>query len=203
MAHLGAATDGGGPRPRMNDLPDEIVHITQGFVPLSLLFTRLAQATHNELQDRVAELSKMPLPPANGKAIAQNSSSTEDTSSENLRKKAALLNFAQDTHAKWVKALVIAEWSRTASKVSKLIDLKFFIDQNRMMYDAALDNLVNFKRDLGFARMPSPDLKTALQVLATGEAPWMPDVRFALLFFLPLERAADLHLSCTTSNQPL
>ncbi|KAH6895200.1 mediator complex subunit MED14-domain-containing protein [Thelonectria olida] len=165
--------------PRMNDLPDEIVHITQGFVPLSLLLTRLAQTTHNALQDKIAELAKIPLP-----ASATNGNSTlpsnipDDTSNENLRKKATLLNFAQDMHTKWVKALVITEWSRKSEMVSKLIDLKFHIDQQRMLFDAALDNTMNVKRDLTFARMPSPDLKTALQVLSTGKAAWMPDLQY-------------------------
>lgn len=161
--------------PRMNDLPDEIVHITEGFVPLSLLLTRLAQTTHNQLQDKIAELAKMPLPAA---AVNGNSAHavTDDTSNENMRKKATLLNFAQEMHGRWVKALVIAEWSRKAEMVSKLIDLKWHIDQQRILYDSMLDQIVHVKRDLTFARMPSPDLKTALQVLSTGSAPWMPDV---------------------------
>lgn len=161
---------------RMNDLPDEIVHITQGFVPISLLLTRLAQRTHNALQDKVAELAKMPVPggAVNGNAN-HSASGPDDTSAENLRKKASLLHFAQDMHAKWVKALVITEWSRKSEMVSKLIDLKFHIDQQRILYDAAVDSMVNVKRDLTFARMPSPDLKTALQILSTGNAPWIPD----------------------------
>jgi hypothetical protein len=174
---------GGDRSSRMNDLPDEIVHITQGFVPLSLFLTRLAQTTHNSLQDKVAELAKMPIPTG---AVNGHSSSTataaDDYSNENLRKKSALLNFAQDMHAKWVKALVITEWSRKSEMVSKLIDLKFHIDQQRILYDAALDNIVNVKRDLTFARMPSPDLKTALQVLSTGSAPWLPDVSCCFLW---------------------
>ncbi|KID81847.1 Mediator of RNA polymerase II transcription subunit 14 [Metarhizium guizhouense ARSEF 977] len=164
---------------RMNDLPDEIVHITQGFVPLSLLLTRLAQTSHNALQDKVAEMAKMPLPAAaaNGSS-SYSSSGPDDSSADNLRKKGALTNFAQEWHGKWLKALVIAEWSRKAHLVSKLIDLKFHIDQQRILYDAALDEMVNVKRDLTFARMPSPDLKTALQVLSTGNAPWMPDLGY-------------------------
>lgn len=164
---------------RMNDLPDEIAHITEGFVPLSLLLTRLAQTTHNSLQDRIAEMAKMPVP-----ASAMNGSSShptqDDGSNENMRKKVALLNFAQDMHGKWVKALVIAEWSRKSEMVSKLIDLKWHIDQQRILYDGMLDQIVNIKRDLTFARMPSPDLKTALQILSTGTAPWMPDVSLSV-----------------------
>ncbi|KAJ6445617.1 mediator-RNA polymerase II transcription subunit 14 [Purpureocillium lavendulum] len=176
---------------RMNDLPEEIVHITQGFVPLSLFLTRLAQVSHNSLQEKVAELVKMPIPSAavNGNST-YNSSGPDDGSTENLRKKASLATFAQDMHGKWLKALVIAEWSRKAGAVSKLIDLKFHIDQQRVLYDATLDNVVNLKRDLTFARMPSPDLKTALQVLSTGSAPWIPDLGY--LDLPPLTAAEKL-----------
>ncbi|PHH67599.1 hypothetical protein CDD82_1282 [Ophiocordyceps australis] len=162
---------------RMNDLPDDIVHITHGFVPLSLLLGRLAQVSHNSLQDKIAELAKMALPTTavNG---APASPSADDVSTDNLRKKSSLASFAQDMHAKWLKALVITEWSRQSHHVSKLIDLKFHIDQQRMVYDAALDHMANIKRDLTYARMPSPDLKTALQVLSTGSAPWMPDANY-------------------------
>ena len=176
---------------RMNDLPDEIIHITQGFIPISLLLTRLAQSTHNMIQDKVAELAKMPISTvATNGSTMYTQSAPDDTSMENLKKKGVLLNFIQDMHSKWVKALVITEWSRKASMVSKLIDLKFHIDQQRLLYDAALDNIINVKRDLTYARMPSPDLKTALQILATGKAPWMPDVsslsypNFCDIFFL-------------------
>ncbi|KAG6210536.1 hypothetical protein E4U35_004980 [Claviceps purpurea] len=167
-------------RNRMNDLPDEIVHITQGFVPLSLLFTRLAQVSHNALQDKIVELAKMPLPVTgnNGVSSSYSSSGPDDTSPESLRKKGALLQFAQEWHGKWLKALVIAEWSRQSHQVSKLIDLKFHIDQQAVTYEAAVENIIHVKRDLAFARVPSPDLKTALQVLGTGSAPWMPDLHY-------------------------
>ncbi|KJZ79136.1 hypothetical protein HIM_01287 [Hirsutella minnesotensis 3608] len=166
--------------PRMNNLPDEIVHITQGFIPLSLLLSRLAQVSHNALQDKIVELAKMPLPAAavNGNAALTSGGGTDDSSTENLRKKGNLATFAQDWHGKWLKALVITEWSRKSEMVSKLIDLKFHIDQQRILFDAALDNVINIKRDLTYARMPSPDLKTALQVLSTGKAPWMPDLYY-------------------------
>ncbi|KFA47712.1 hypothetical protein S40293_08104 [Stachybotrys chartarum IBT 40293] len=158
--------------------PDGIFHITDGFIPLSLLLTRLAQTTHNALQAKMVELAKMPLPAAAMNGNTAHANSADDVSSDNLRKKTALLNFAQDMHAKWVKVLVIADWSRKAESVSKLIDLKFHIDQQRILFDAALDNIVNIKRDLTYARMPSPDLKTALQVLSTGRAPWIPDLQY-------------------------
>lgn len=185
---------------RMNDLPDEIVHITQGFIPLSALLTRLTQVTHNSLQDTITEMAKMPLPATVTNGVSSHSTANDDLSTENLRKKETLLNFAQDHHAKWVKALVITEWSRKTDKVSKLIDLKFHLDQQRMLFDVAVDNLVNIKRDLTYARMPSPDLKTALQTLSTGSAPWMPDVCTPWFKHFSMQWLANPTLSSNTSN---
>ncbi|KAL1872299.1 hypothetical protein VTK73DRAFT_1648 [Phialemonium thermophilum] len=164
---------------RMNDLPDEIQHITAGIIPLSLLLTRLAQISHNQLQELVAELATRPIAPnqANG-AADYRSTTAEDTSPDSLEKKRMLLNFIQDLHTKWVKALVITEWSRKAHLVGKLIDLKAHIEKQLYQYTAALWEIANVKRDLVFARLPSPDLKTALSVLSSGEVSWMPELGY-------------------------
>lgn len=162
-------------RPGLEELPEEIQHITQGFVPLSRLLTRLAQNTHNELQNKIAELAKLPIP---GAAVNGNAAhaAEDDASTENLRKKGSLLQFAQDQHGRWVKALVLAEWSRKADVVSKLIDLKVHLQGQKFLYDEVFRLQVDLTAELRNMRLPSPDLKTALQVLSTGSAPWMPDV---------------------------
>ncbi|KAI1333300.1 mediator complex subunit MED14 [Xylariaceae sp. FL0255] len=160
----------------MNDLPDEIQHIAEGFFPLNTLLSRLAQQTHNQLADEIIALAKMPVPSAsvNGNAA----SSDDDTSPENLNKKVRLLNFVQERHGEWVKALVITNWSRKAEPVSKLIDLMHHINKTRTLYQAALDYMINIKRDLTYARLPNPDLRTALHILSTGQAPWMPELNY-------------------------
>lgn len=161
---------------RMNDLPDEILHISDGFIPVADILSKLAQKTHNQLQIKILELAKMPLPSAvtNGNS-AHPDGQLDDRSTENLAKKSTLLEFVQDTHAKFVKALVIAAWSRNAATVSKLIDVMSFMTLKLGFYEAALEKLINMKRDLTYARIPCPDLQTALQVLSAGEASWMPD----------------------------
>lgn len=162
-------------RSGIEDLPEEIQHITEGFVPLSRLLTRLAQNTHNELQNKILELAKLPVPGAvvNGNAAH---GVEDDASTENLRKKGELLRFAQDQHGRWVKALVLAEWSRKADVVSKLIDLKVHLQGQKFLYDEVFRLQVDLTAELRNMRLPSPDLKTALQILSTGSAPYMPDV---------------------------
>ncbi|KAF3012366.1 mediator complex subunit [Neopestalotiopsis sp. 37M] len=175
----GGDHDAGARPPRMNDLPDEIQHITQGYIPLGLLLSRLAQRSHNQLTAKILELAKMQVsaPAVNGNS-APAVSLPDDNSVENLTKKANLLNFIQDLHARWTKALVIASWSRKAPTVSKLIDLMNYINMERKAFDDGLGYMANIKRDLTFARLPNPDLQTALQVLSTGSASWMPDLGY-------------------------
>ncbi|KAK8126908.1 Mediator complex subunit MED14 [Apiospora kogelbergensis] len=162
---------------RMNDLPDEIRHITEGFVPLGLLLSRLAQMTHNQLQAHILQLSKMNMPPA---AVLNGNSGAlvDDTVEESRIKKKGLIEFIQETHGKWVKALVITSWSRKVGDVSKLIDLMAHLREYSNCYNVTLETLIDLKRDLVGARLPNPDLQTALQVLATGEAPWLPDFNY-------------------------
>lgn len=165
---------------RMDALPDEIQHITTGIMPLGLLLSRLAQISHNHLQDVIAELSTRPIaqnPAANGTPDFRNTTA-EDTSPESLEKKRLLLNFIQDLHAKWVKALVITDWSTKSDLVGKLIDLKQHLHQQLDYYPAVLWEMANVKRDLVFARLPSPDLKTALEILSSGEVSWMPELGY-------------------------
>ncbi|KAH9242752.1 hypothetical protein K456DRAFT_28136 [Colletotrichum gloeosporioides 23] len=164
------------PKSRMNDLPEEIVHITQGYIPLSMIVSRLAQRTHEDLQKVIMEMAAVKwAPPAVNGNTPQGNEAPDDMSEGNKRKKMLMLKFAQDAHAKWVKALVITDWSRNAEAVSKLIDIKAHIDSKRMLYDYAQDLLIDLKRGLNGARLPNPDLKTALQVLTTGEASWVPE----------------------------
>lgn len=181
-----AATDALAPVPakrsRMNDLPDEIVHIAEGYIPLSIILSRLAQQTHNVIQDKVQQLARMPLPQAstsmNGGTSTPGKDKEEfDNSQESLSKKVNLLQTIQSIHGKWVKALVIADWSQQSEMVTKLIDLKSHINEQLLHFDMRLDQVIDLRRNLIFARVPSPDLRTALQVLSCGTGDWMPDVR--------------------------
>lgn len=159
---------------KMNNLPPEIAHITTNFYPLPYILQRLAQKSHNDLQTEIEELANMPIGP--GTANGNTTGSGEDSSEANQNKKAHLLNFVQDMHSKWVKALVMSEWSRKSGQVSKLIDLHSHIVEQTQHYHNILDRMGHIKRNLYGARLPDPDIKTALQVLATGQAPWMPQV---------------------------
>lgn len=159
----------------ISNLPPEIAHITENFFPLPFILQRLAQKSHNDLQLKIEELANMPVGQGamNGNAPGVG----EDSSEANQNKKANLLTFVQDMHSKWIKALVMSEWSRKSAQVSKLIDIHSHIIEQLRKYDMSLDRMGHIKRNLYGARLPDPDVKTALQVLSTGQAPFMPDVR--------------------------
>jgi mediator of RNA polymerase II transcription subunit 14 len=183
---------------QIDQLPPEILHITQGYLPLSLLLSRLAQKTHNDLSKTILDLAQMPLPVAAVNGNASHGIINDDNSQENLAKKLRLLNFAQDAHTEWTKALIITNWSRRSEDVSKMIDLKIHLDKQKSYYEFAINELMELKRSLVYARLPNPDLKTALAVLTTGKAPWMPEVWIKLRsywYFTDTDSSA-------TSNRP-
>jgi mediator of RNA polymerase II transcription subunit 14 len=175
------------PASKTDQLPDEIHHITTDILPLSLLLTRLAEFSHSKLQDVIVELASKPLPQAlangnvngsvNGNGAIHNAV-VEDTSPESLDKKTLLLNFIKDLHSRWVKALVITEWSRNADEVGKLIDIRTHLAEKLELYHKTFWGLVQVKREMLFARVPSPDFKTALEVLSHGVVHWMPEVGY-------------------------
>jgi mediator of RNA polymerase II transcription subunit 14 len=181
---------------RMEESVDELQHITDDVMPLSLLLTRLAQFSHMKLQELILDLASKPLPEnalnGNAKGLINGingnvnagvngvpklpSPALEDTSPESLNKKTMVLKFIQDLHSRWVKALVITEWARNADEVGKLIDLRTHLAAKLELYNRTFWNMVNLKHEMAFAKVPSPDLKTALEVLSTGAVHWMPDV---------------------------
>ena len=167
-----------GGQARLNEMPPEIVHITEGYLPLSGLLTRLAQKTFNDLNSTINELAEMSIQPS--AANGHGSSGIEDNSQENINKKAKLIRFAEAAHADWAKHLAITEWSRKAGEISRLIDLRQHLRIEKQFYNQSIDTLCEYKRGLLGARLPNPDLRTALEVLTTGKASWMPDVSFCL-----------------------
>jgi mediator of RNA polymerase II transcription subunit 14 len=161
---------------RSFQLPPEINHITQGYIGLKDLLSRMAQKTHSDLIGTITELSQMPLPASATNGNTSHSNAPDDNSLENVNKKVRLLQFLETAHDSWTKALVIAGWSRRAEEVSKIIDLHVHLNLQKQLYLNILGRMGDDKKELMAARMLNPDLRTALEVLTTGKASWMPDV---------------------------
>jgi len=161
---------------RVNQLPPEIAHITENYQSLQSLLSRLAQKTHNDLTAKILELAQMPVPASAVNGNASYITTVDDNSVENNSKKKRLLDFLENAHADWAKALIITIWSRRADGVSKIVDLKEHIKTQSGLYGKVILDLAHMKIGLIQARLPNPDLKTALEVLTTGKASWMPEV---------------------------
>ncbi|ESZ95556.1 hypothetical protein SBOR_4036 [Sclerotinia borealis F-4128] len=162
----------------IHDLPPEVEHITANFISLTELLNRLAQSTHNDLRRAITELADMPVPQSAINGSSYHTAREDDTSNDNVKKKVSLIEFAQTQHATWVKQLVILDWSRKADEVSKIIDLSVHLIHQRELYNGILGCLGQMKRGLLDLDVPNPDLKTAVEVLSTGKANWMPDLGY-------------------------
>ncbi|KAM7207650.1 mediator of RNA polymerase II transcription subunit 14 [Naviculisporaceae sp. PSN 640] len=164
----------------MEDIEDEIRHITQDFIPLSLILTRLAQFSFARLNDTIHALSNKPLPQpvANGASGNYQTTAVEDPSEESREKKTIWLKTMEELHHKWVKALVITEWSKKAHEVGTLIDIKCHLHDQVFLIEQIFNAMLGFKQSLHRIRTPSPDLKTALEILSSGEVSWMSDLGY-------------------------
>lgn len=161
----------------ISQLPPELLHISSNYFPLSRLVMRVAEHTHNAMESTILELAGLPLPlsAVNGNA-AHSLNAGDDNSLENINKKKKLLDFAQDAHTKFTKALVLTQWSERSEDVSKMIDLRVHLMNQEGTFYNAFKFLADVKKDLGFMRVRNPDLKTAVEILSTGKCSWMPDV---------------------------
>ena len=158
----------------VHELPPEVKHITQGYQPLSKLIRRSIQPIWLGLSALAQKFSETPLPRTNvTNGIPNNLYRPDDKgdqSAENLRRKQVLLKFCQDHKDTLVKVLVLSKWSRNAADLSKVIDLHVWADEQRGHFLSTADLMGEIKRELAFAQMPNPDLRTAAEILSTGKS---------------------------------
>jgi mediator of RNA polymerase II transcription subunit 14 len=166
----------------MQDLPPEILHITEGFQSLGTLVERVSQECFNSLSEVVEELAAIPVhsqtPMSNGIGNHALVNGVGNMTKENVRKKELMLEFAHQHRTRFIKLLVLSQWSQHAKDMSQLIDLRVWFNKQIEQYESAAYELGFFKTAIHPFKLPSPDMQTALNVLSTGKVPWTPDVRF-------------------------
>ncbi|CRG84648.1 Mediator of RNA polymerase II transcription subunit 14 [Talaromyces islandicus] len=161
--------------------PPELMHITQGFFPFAELVNRAVQQCWNDLSEMVTELAEIqvaPQPQQPSQIALANGKGSGNQTPDNIQKKIRILEFAQTKRTEFIKLLVLSQWSRQASDVSKLIDLQSFIRVRHMSYQAANQRVADMKMDLVRAQVANPDLKTALEILTTARASHMSDLGY-------------------------
>lgn len=158
--------------------PPAIEHIgSDAYHPLSKLLARIAQECYNALEEALHKMSGLSLgQQANGAMM--NGVVPQDSPEVNKRKKLLLLRFAQENRAKFIKLLVLTEWGqKSALDIGKVIDLYAWAKEQAAHMDFADEQVNQIKIMSAYARENNPDIRTALEVLATGKASWIPTVR--------------------------
>lgn len=169
------------------DLPPELFHLTTGYISMGSLIERVMQQSFVELTALVDELSQKQvlLPDTASMNGASNGSSNGIIThvKNNQEKKIRWLDWIRPNREKFIKIMIISEWAkRNNDSIHVLIDLKNWADtQDQAFYDTAIA-IGELKRNLFAFRLRNPDIKTALEVLATGKDSRMPDVSFRALW---------------------
>lgn len=186
------------------EAPPELTHFTEFYMPFGKLIGRVAQETNNtlgELLDKMGDLQISSAPAMNGINGHMTNGSTPH-SRENEDKKKLMLEWAWGEREKFIKLLVLSKWSRNCDDVSKMIDLNAWLTEQMNHYEEAPKWIGQLKLNMEPAKAPNPDLKTALEVLSTGKAPWMPDVclLFQTIKLRKLTESAGLRPRGTTDS---
>jgi mediator of RNA polymerase II transcription subunit 14 len=185
-ASTGAALD------QFSELPPEIQQVSSdAYHSLSTLLLRISQESYNDLGGVLSKMAGVQLAPATNGVLTNGlgAANAHNNAEANKRKKLLLLQFAQDQRAKFIKLLVLTEWGKKASgDISKLIDLFSWASEQARHMDSADIQLERIKVLSNIARENNPDIATALEVLSTGKASWMPS-----LGYVPPEPVSSEH----------
>lgn len=170
---------------KYSQLPPEIAHIpAEAYNPLSTLLVRMSQECYNGLGDALQNMADIPLAQQTNGVMpnglgSHGTANSQDNAKANMQKKMLLMKFAQDQRAKFIKLLVLTEWGKKAAvDVSKLIDLYAWTKEQSAHMEAAdyaLDSIRNHANEI---KENNPDITTALDILSTGKASWMPSLDY-------------------------
>ncbi|KAF2129950.1 MED14-domain-containing protein [Dothidotthia symphoricarpi CBS 119687] len=181
------------------DLPPEIAHVPVDlYHPLSTLLMRISQECYNDLSEVLQKMADMPLAQQLNGALTNGMG--QQNVEANRHKKLLLMRFAQENRAKFIKLLVLTEWGKkSAVDVAKLIDVfAWAVEQTTHMnnVDAQMEEI---KKLSNHARQNNPDIRTALEILSTGKASWMPTLDYIQPEPISSEKALKLLRYMNTS----
>lgn len=166
------------------DSPAALQHITEGYLSLGQLIARTAQVSLNDLSKTVEKLGLVQrglrtapvLPNGIGTHAAINGGASISKAASEQRKE--MLESLNTQREKFIKLLVLGDWSQKVDDVGKLIDLNVFNQQQFGAFDNAKFRIADMHRRQQYFKEKGPDIKTAIEVLGTGKASWMPDLDY-------------------------
>ncbi|KAF2155391.1 MED14-domain-containing protein [Myriangium duriaei CBS 260.36] len=160
------------------DEPPEIEQFRETLVPFGKMLERMAQQTYFELSELVEVLADMRIQQQPQMTNGVGGQTPPDKSAISVDKKLRLLNFAQSNKDRFIKTLVLSDWARDMDDMSKLIDVSMFLRKQDWSAAAAADSIYRLKENMVGAKMPNPNIEGALELLSSGQAPWMPDMGY-------------------------
>lgn len=146
--------DPGHPAPNGTPAAPLIPHISANMIPLSRILFFYAQNAYQRLTTTIENLS-----------------STVDIETDAARKRTFLATIIDLRHD-FVKLYTLVKWAANAKDVSKLIDLLNWLRHQEHFFDQLGLGLNELNRYSG-AKLPNPDIPTALEVLLEGR-PQLP-----------------------------
>lgn len=181
----GAPSSSHSPSFDMSQPLPELPKLEECYLPFGKIVGRVAQETNNSLGDLLEKMSNLQINPAqaltNGfNGHLPNGDAPSPAASDS--RKRLMLDWAWEEREKFVKLLVLSKWGRRADDVTRLIELNMWLNEQDRCYDDAATWIGHLKLNMQRAMDPSPDLKTALEVLGTGKVSAMPDVCSAIVF---------------------
>ena len=170
------------PQPIIHESAPELPRRPDIYRSLGDLISRVTQECFNELSktvDKTSQIQRGAQPThalVNGVNSHAGVNGVGINSRTNQEKKKELLDFANTHREKFIKLMVLTDWSRKVEDVRKMLDLGWWTEHQFCHYDNAKFMLADIHARLQGFKLRNPDIKTALEVLSTGKAPWMPEV---------------------------
>ena len=169
----------------LDQLPPELEHIATNFVPFGPLVSRAAQDCFNDLTEMIQDQSTSSVPPQiNGVGSPPSSSGTvaPPTTSQ---KRWKWFNFANSHRERFIQLLVMFNWSKRLGDVRKLIDINNWATRQEDLRRVIASQLGEMRRAMADAKLPPPDIPTAVEILCTGKDSRYPDVSIFICMGLP------------------
>ncbi|KAL9095528.1 MAG: hypothetical protein Q9165_002399 [Trypethelium subeluteriae] len=169
-----------------NQLPPELQHFEESYLPLSTLIERVAQQCYNGLEDVIQQMAEKPkdeaqqsgAPIVNGIGHHNGTNAGSQLSKEDLRKRTLLMTFARDQRDKLIKLMVLTQWSRQIGDITKLIDIFNWLLSQMRTHEEAARWTGQIRLNMLGEKQSNPDIRTALEVLTSGKASWMPELNY-------------------------
>ncbi|KAM0716970.1 hypothetical protein Q7P37_006822 [Cladosporium fusiforme] len=134
---------------------------------LGKLMIRTAERCFVDLNELLAHMAQQKVSQQGAQA---NGVTEQDMDAVSLAKKRQLLEFAQTQRERFIKALVINDWSKDADAFAGIIDVNAHLGLANACHTQATAAVGEMKLAMNHAKMPNPNIEGALQLLASGKS---------------------------------